>query len=73
MSDIIQGWDAIAKYFPYALSTVKQKHAPEMLKAGYVFRSNVDRPHMKKKPTVWTFKELILAYLNTLQVKNGKV
>lgn len=73
-SEIIQGWDNIAKFFPYTASTVKVKHAPKMLRAGFVFKSNLDQPgRYKKAPAVWTFKELIFLYLSTLQSKHGKV
>jgi len=74
MSEIIQGWDNIAKYFPYTPSTFKIKHAPAMLKAGFAFKSNLDLPgRYKKAPTVWTFKELIFSYLSATQVKKGRV
>ncbi len=72
MSERIEGWKAIAEYFPYTLNTVRQNHGPAMLKNGFVFRSHVDR-HIKKYPIIWTFPELILAYLSKLQAKQGKV
>ncbi len=47
-SERIEGWAAIAEYFPCALSTFMRKHAPNMLKAGYAYRSHTDQPGIKK-------------------------
>ena len=72
-SERIEGWKAISEYFPFTYSTVKNRHASKMLKAGFVFKSLVDKPHIKKQPIVWTFPELIYAYLSTVQSKKGRV
>jgi hypothetical protein len=54
MSNInrIEGWDAIAEYFPYTANTFKSHHAPRMLKLGYAFKSHVDDKvtRVKKNP-----------------------
>ena len=73
-SERIEGWQAIAEYFPCALSTFQRKHAKEMLKAGYAFRSHIDKPHTSKKtPMIWSFEPLIFAYISQKQAKDGKV
>lgn len=74
MSEIIVGWDNIAKFTPYTANTFKIKHAPAMLRAGFAFRGHPDIPgRYKKVPTIWTFKELIYSYLSATQVKKGRV
>lgn len=49
-SERIEGWAAIAEYFPQAFSTVQRYYAQDMLKSGYVFKSHVTRGHVKKNP-----------------------
>jgi len=72
-SERIEGWQAISEYFPCAHSTFMRKHATQMLKAGYAYRSHVDYPGAKKKPMIWSFEPLILAYCSSKQINDGKV
>ena len=50
MSERIEGWAAIAEYFPCAYSTFLQRHRAQMLIGGYVLKSHVNRATAKKNP-----------------------
>ncbi|MCK4252568.1 hypothetical protein KAX97_14060 [candidate division WOR-3 bacterium] len=47
-SERIEGWTAIAEYFPQAYSTFQKYYAQDMLKAGYAFKSHVQVGRTKK-------------------------
>lgn len=49
-SERIEGWAAIAEYFPCAYSTFMRKHAKAMITTGYVLKSHINRATAKKNP-----------------------
>jgi hypothetical protein len=66
---IVQTWREIARYTPYSEVTLRKKYGPEMLKAGFAFKSN---PGRAKRPMVWSFPSLIKAYISKKQSLDGK-
>jgi hypothetical protein len=65
----VEGWDAIALFFPYNINTIRRKFAKEMFAAGVIFKSHVGK---NKSPMVWTFPSLLKSYISMKQAQEGK-
>ena len=68
---IIIGWDQIAKLTPFSTQTVIRKFSKEMMRTGFVLKSQIGR---SKRPRVWAFPSQVMKYFTIVGQKNkGRV
>ena len=66
----IETIEEIAAFFPYSAETVRKRIIPEMLEAGFAFKSHIGRG---KSPLIWSFPSLIKGYISKKQSIDGKI
>ena len=70
--EILRGWDEIEAVFPiFEPRTIRRKYGKEMLEKGYVFKSRIGSG--RGRCLVWSFPNLVIAYIAGKQADQGFV